>query len=245
MEAGVTIAMADLKGKVVMITGAAGNLGQAVNETFAQAGARRVLVDRSTDRLTQVYPNLNRNEVLLVMGIDLAEPQQAQGLVQQALSHFQRIDVLVNTVGGYAGGKRVHEDDLRNWDAMFRINLQTTLNACRAVIPQMLQQGHGRIVNVSARAALTGVPTLGAYSASKSAVIRLTESLAGELKDQGISVNCILPGTIDTPQNRKDMPNADHGKWVPPAAIAEVIRFLASDAARAVTGVALPVYGRS
>ena len=106
-----------------MITGAAGNLGQAVNEAFTQAGARRVLVDRSSDRLTQVYPDLNRDEVLLAMGIDLAEPQQAQGLVQQALGHFRRIDVLVNTVGGYAGGKRVHEDDLSNWDAMFRINL--------------------------------------------------------------------------------------------------------------------------
>lgn len=235
----------DLKGKVVIVTGAAGNLGQAVSDVFAQAGARRVLVDRGADRLNRLYPNANPDDVLLVMGIDLADPAQAQALVQRALGHFQRIDVLVNTVGGYAGGKRVDEDDLANWDAMFRINLHTALNACRAVIPQMLKQGAGRIVNVSARAALTGVPTLGAYSASKSAVIRLTESMAGELKDQGITVNCVLPGTIDTPQNRKDMPNADYSKWVSPAAIAEAIRFLASESARAVTGAALPVYGRS
>ena len=114
-----------------------------------------------------------------------------------------------------------------------------------AVAPWLVQQGSGRIINVAARAALSGVPTLGAYCASKSAVIRLTETLAGELKDHGISVNCVLPGTIDTPQNRKDMPRADFSKWVAPRAIADAILFLASDAARAVTGAALPVYGRS
>lgn len=237
--------MSDLKGKVAVITGAAGNLGQAVAQAFTTAGARRVLVDRGADRLSRVYPHGDHDDVLLVSGVDLADAQQAQSLAQRVLDHFGHIDVLVNTVGGYAGGKRVHEDDLAIWDTMFRINLQTTLNACRAVIPQMLKQGSGHIVNVSARAALTGAPTLGAYSASKSAVIRLTESLSGELKDQGITVNCILPGTIDTPQNRQDMPNADHSKWVQPAALADVILFLASDAARAVTGAALPVYGRS
>jgi len=214
--------MSDLKGKVAVITGAAGNLGQAVAQAFTTAGARRVLVDRGADRLSRVYPHGDHDDVLLVSGVDLADAQQAQSLAQRVLDHFGHIDVLVNTVGGYAGGKRVHEDDLANWDAMFRINLHTTLNACRAVIPPMLEQGSGHIVN-----------------------IRLTESLSGELKDQGITVNCILPGTIDTPQNRQDMPNADHSKWVQPAALADVILFLASDAARAVTGAALPVYGRS
>jgi len=237
--------MDDLKGKVVVITGAAGNLGQAVASAFASAGSIRVLADRGSDRLASLYPDAADGQVLLVPGIDLSDPQHARRLAEQALSRFQRIDVLVNTVGGYAGGKRVHEDDPSAWEKMFNINLNTTLNACRAVVPLMLKQGSGRIVNVSARAGLTGVPTLGAYSAAKSAVIRLTESLAGELKDHGINVNCILPGTIDTPQNRQDMPNADHGKWVSPAALADAILFLASDAARAVTGAALPVYGRS
>lgn len=237
--------MTDLKGKVAIITGAAGNLGRAVAEAFAQAGARLVLVDRGTDRLARVYPQAKPNEIMLANGVDLADPQQAQQLVREVQERFQRIDVLVNAVGGYAGGKTVHEDDLANWEKMFRINLHTTLNACRAVIPVYLRQGSGRIVNVAARAALTGVPTLGAYSASKSAVIRLTESLAGELKDQGITVNCVLPGTIDTPQNRQDMPKADFSKWVPPAAIADAIVFLASASAHAVTGAALPVYGRS
>lgn len=237
--------MSDLKGKVAIITGAAGNLGQAVAEAFAQAGARRVLVDRGTDRLARLNPQANPSEVLLVNGIDLADPSHAERLVREALAHFQQIDVLVNAVGGYSGGKPVHDDDLVNWEKMFRINLHTTLNASRAVIPELIRHGSGQIVNVAARAALTGVPKLGAYSASKSAVIRLTESLAGELKDQGITVNCVLPGTIDTPQNRQDMPKADFSKWVAPAAIADAIVFLASESARAVTGAALPVYGRS
>jgi len=237
--------MSDLRDKVVIVTGAAGNLGHAVAEAMERAGARRVLVDRSTDRLARFYPRADTTRTLLVNGVDLADASQARRLMETAVGHFRHIDVLVNTVGGFAGGKRVHEDDPANWEKMFRINLHTALNACRAVIPQLLRNGGGRIVNIAARAALSGVPTLGAYSASKSAVIRLTESLAGELKDQNITVNCVLPGTIDTPQNRQDMPQADFSKWVPPAAIADAILFLASDAARAVTGAVLPVYGRS
>lgn len=236
--------MADLKGKVVIITGAAGNLGQAVAAAFAQAGARRVLVDRATGHLATLYPEAGP-DVLLMNGVDLAEEQAARRLVEAVIQQFGRIDVLVNAVGGFAGGKPVHEDSPANWEQMFRINLYTTLHACRAAIPVFLKQGSGSIVNVAARAALAGVATLGAYCASKSAVIRLTESLAGELKDKGITVNCVLPGTIDTPQNRRDMPNADFSKWVPAASIADAILFLGSDAARAVTGAALPVYGRS
>jgi NAD(P)-dependent dehydrogenase (short-subunit alcohol dehydrogenase family) len=205
-----------------------------------------VLVDRAPDRLAAMYPASSTTpDLLLASGYDLADEADAQRLADSTLQRFQRVDILVNAIGGFAGGKRVHEDTLSTWDKMFRINLQTTLNACRAVVPRMLQQGSGHIVNVAARAALSGVPTLGAYCASKSAVIRLTETLAAELKDQGITVNCVLPGTIDTPQNRKDMPNADFSKWVAPLAIADAILFLASDAARAVTGAALPVYGRS
>jgi len=237
--------MHDLKDKVVIVTGANGNLGQAVAEGLARLGARRVLVDRSSDRLARLYPQAAQAGDLLANGIDLADAAQARRLVADVLARFQRIDVLINTVGGFAGGKRVHEDDPANWEKMFSINLHTALNACRAVVPEFLRQGAGRIVNVAARAALAGVPTLGAYSASKSAVIRLTEALAGELKDHGITVNCVLPGTIDTPRNRTDMPQADHAKWVPPPALADAILFLASDAARAVTGAALPVYGRS
>ncbi len=238
--------MSDLTGKVVLITGAAGHLGQAVARRFARAGARRVLADRAPDRLPRLYPSeAQSNDCLLVTGIDLAEEAAARRLVAAALERFGRLDVLVNTVGGFAGGKRLHEESLETWEAMWRINLLTTLNACRAVVPHFLERGAGRIVNVAARAALAGVPGLAAYCAAKSAVLRLTESLAAELKDHGVSVNCVLPGTIDTPQNRAAMPKADFAKWVPPEAIAEVILFLASEASTAVTGAAVPVYGRS
>lgn len=238
--------MYDLSGKVAIVTGATGNLGRAVAQAFERARARLVLSATSAERLAELYPpSAASPDVALAGGIDLSEPAGAARLIEAALRHYGRIDILVNTAGGFAGGRKVHEDDPGNWEAMFRINLRTALNACRAAIPHLVAQRSGSIVNVAARAALAGAPGLAAYSASKSAVVRLTESLAGELKDYGINVNCVLPGTIDTPQNRHAMPNADFTKWVPPEAIADVILFLAGDAARAVTGAAVPVYGRS
>jgi NAD(P)-dependent dehydrogenase (short-subunit alcohol dehydrogenase family) len=205
-----------------------------------------VLVDRSAQRLAERYPQLAGSEDTLLVGeVNLADAQSVQRVAALALERFGRIDALLNTVGGFAGGKPVHEDDPANWDRMFEINVRTTFLSCRAVIPQMIRQGSGSIVSVAARAALSGVAGLGAYCAAKSAVIRLTESLAQELKNHGVRANCVLPGTIDTPQNRKDMPDADFNKWVAPAAIAAVMAFLASDAARAVSGAAVPVYGRS
>jgi len=154
------------------------------------------------------------------------------------------VDALVNTVGGYRGGKPVHEADLADWDFLFNVNVRTTLLCCRAVIPQMVKQQSGKIINVASRDGLSGSAGYAAYSASKSAVLRLTESLANELKVSNINVNCIMPGTIDTPQNRAAVPNGDFSRWVEPAAIAEVILFLASDASRAVNGAALPVFGK-
>ncbi|MFC2037937.1 SDR family oxidoreductase, partial [Chloroflexota bacterium] len=134
---------------------------------------------------------------------------------------------------------------LQTWDSMLNLNARTVFIVSRAVVPGMLQQGQGKIVNVAARVALKGGRNSGAYGVSKSAVLRLTESMSAELRDRGINVNCVLPGTIDTPQNREDMPKADHSRWVPPEALADVILFLASDAARAVNGAAVPAYGRS
>lgn len=240
--------MSEFSGKVVLVTGAAGNLGQAVAQALGRVGARRVLADRSSDRLAKLY-SANGADLLLIGDTDFTREEAVAQMVKTALARFGRIDALVNTIGGFTGGKPVHEDDLDSWDRMLAINLRTTLLACRAVIPAMIAQGGGgggRIVTVGARAALLGgVAGLGAYVAAKSAVIRLTETLAAELKDREITVNCVLPGTIDTPQNRRDMPKADHSRWVPPAAIADVIVFLCSDAARAVSGASMPVYGRS
>ena len=160
------------------------------------------------------------------------------------MARFGRLDVLVHTVGAWRGGKPVHDTDLADWDFLFNVNLRTTLLCCRAVVPQMLKQGRGRIITVASRDGLAGAAGYAAYSASKSAVLRLNESLADELKVSNINVNCVLPSTIDTPQNRAALPNADFSKWVEPAAIADVILFLASDASRAITGAAIPVFGK-
>jgi NAD(P)-dependent dehydrogenase (short-subunit alcohol dehydrogenase family) len=234
-----------LKDRVCIITGSVGNLGMATACQFQQAGAKTVLVDRSQDRLREAFAEIaDSANHLLVGGIDLTNPQSLAKLVDQALAKFARLDVLVNTVGGYRGGRPVHTTELADWDFLFNINLRSTLLSCRAVIPQMLKQESGKIINVASRDGLRGSAGYAAYSASKSAVLRLTESLADELKASNINVNCIMPGTIDTPQNRAAMPNSDFSKWVEPAAVAEVIAFLASDASRAITGAALPVYGK-
>jgi NAD(P)-dependent dehydrogenase (short-subunit alcohol dehydrogenase family) len=234
-----------LSDKVVIVTGSVGNLGLATARACQEAGARTVLVDRSNDRLRENYPDLvDSPNQLFAGGVDLMNPESLGRMVQSTCERFGRVDALVNTVGGYRGGQPVHEMDLADWDFLFGVNLRTTLLCCRAVIPQMLQQQHGKIVNVASRDGLMGTAGYSAYSASKSAVLRLTESMAAELKQSNINVNCILPGTIDTPQNRKAVPNGDFSKWVGPEAIADVILFLISDAARAINGAAVPVYGK-
>jgi NAD(P)-dependent dehydrogenase (short-subunit alcohol dehydrogenase family) len=238
--------MDTLKNKVVIITGAAGNLGSATARLFQQFGAKTVPVDRSPDRVREAFKDLAGSpDHLLAGGVDLSDAASLGKLVEQTLAKFCRVDALVNTVGAFRGGKPVHEADPADWDFLFSANVRTTLLCCRAVIPQMLKQKSGRIINVSSREGLEAHAGFAAYSASKSAVLRLTESLAAELTASDINVNCIMPSTIDTPQNRAAMPNADFSKWVAPEAIADVIAFLASDAARAVTGAAVPVYGKA
>ncbi|MEW6157936.1 MAG: SDR family NAD(P)-dependent oxidoreductase [Verrucomicrobiota bacterium] len=230
---------------VAIITGAVGNLGQATARSFQAAGYRTVLVDRSPERLREVFAALVDDPGhLLAGGIDLANASSVENLASNVIERFGRIDALVNTVGGWRGGQPVHESNDADWEFLLNINLRTTLHCCRAVIPQMLRQGRGKIVNVASRDALNGSAGYAAYSVSKSAVVRLTEALADELKEADINVNCILPGTIDTPQNRAALPDADFAKWVEPAALAEAILFLASDAARAIHGAAVPVYGK-
>ena len=232
--------------QVVIITGAVGNLGAATARAFQMAGDKTVLVDRSQEKLHDAFSSIADSlDHLLAGGVDLSEPASLGKLVADALSRFGRIDALVHTVGAWRGGKPVHEDDLANWDFLFNANLRTTLLCCRAVIPQMLKQRRGKIITVASRDGLKGSAGYAAYSVSKSAVLRLTESLADELKSSNINVNCILPSTIDTPQNRVAQPGADFTKWVEPAAIADVIRFLASDASRAINGAAIPVFGKA
>ncbi len=238
--------MFDFTNQVVMITGAVGNLGMTLAQAVQQAGGKTVLVDHSAGRLSQVYAHLvDSADHFLAAGIDLAHEASARHLIESVQQRFGRLDVLLNTVGGFRGGPAVHEGTLEMWDWLWTVNLRTALIVSRAVVPMFIRQGSGRIVHVSARGGLTGTSGLAAYSATKSALIRLTESLAAELKEHGITANCVLPGTLDTPQNRAAMPEADHSKSVPVHDVANVMLFLASDAARAVTGAAIPVYGRS
>lgn len=236
--------MFDFSDRIVVVTGAAGNLGSAVAEAFEAAGAKLVLVDHKPDRLPRLFPELAGSEDhYLATSVDLTDEAAVQEMVREALERFGHIDVLVNAAGGYRAGTPVHETPLDTWDFMLNLNARTAFIASRAVIPAMLEQGMGKIINVGSRAALQGGAKAAAYSASKSVVMRLTESMSAELKKSGINVNCVLPGTIDTPQNREAMPRADTSRWVPPEALADVILFLASDAARAVHGAAIPVYG--
>ena len=237
--------MFNFSDRVVMVTGAAGNLGSAVARAFQAAGAKLVLVDRAADRLQRLFPDLvDSPNYFLATSVDMTDADAVEAMVDEAVKRFGRVDVLVNTVGGFRAGTPVHETSFETWDFLLNLNARTVFTASRAIIPHMLREGSGRIVNVAARAALKGGAKMAAYSVSKSSVVRLTESMAAELKKDGINVNCVLPGTIDTPQNRKAMPKANHSRWVKPEAIANVIVFLASDAAGAVQGAAIPVYGK-
>lgn len=238
--------MEDFSNKVVIVTGAMGNLGSAVVRRFQNASAKLVLVDRNEDLLKKVFSDLyDLPDVMMLGSVDLSETDSVEGMVAEIDKRFGRMDVLVNTVGGYRAGTPLHETPLQTLDFMYNLNVRTVFLASKAVIPYMLLNKYGKIVNIAARPGLAGRAGMAAYSAAKSAVIRLTESMAAELKHSGINVNCILPGTIDTPQNRQDMPNADFSRWVQPDSLADVILFLTSDAARDVHGAALPVYGRS
>jgi NAD(P)-dependent dehydrogenase (short-subunit alcohol dehydrogenase family) len=224
-------------GKTCLITGAAGNLGRAVAGAFASAGASLILIDLDDKVLRSAYGRDDERKALV--RADLLDAAS----VAQAAARFDRIDVLCNIAGGFRMGHPVHETPEDVWELMLDLNAKSLINTARSVVPKMLAAGYGKIVNVGAVAGLRGGAKMGAYSASKSAVIRLTEAMSAELRDKGINVNCVLPSVIDTPQNRADMPGADPRRWVAPEALAEVVLFLASDAARAIHGAAIPVTG--
>ena len=238
--------MFDFTGQVVVVSGAAVNLGSAVARAFLRCGARLALPDRKPGRLAEAIPELAASDQhYLADSVDLTDEAAVQAFVTETVRRFGRIDILANIAGGFTPGKPVHQTSLADWDAMYDRNLKTALVLSRAVIPVMLERGQGKIILVSSSAALKARAKMAAYSASKSALLRLTESMSAELKESGINVNCVLPGTIDTPDNRRAMPNANTSRWVPPEALADVILFLSSPAARAVHGAALPVYGLS
>ncbi len=238
--------VSSFKGKMVVMTGGTGALGRAVTKGFAEAGADLALsyiIDEEVGLLKQSLKDLMTRVKL--SKVDTFDWAQIRKFVSEAAREHGGIDVLVNLVGGYFGGPTVDETEVKDWDFMMNLNLKSQFLACKAVLPYMVKQKSGRVVNVSSEAALKGEATLAAYSASKAGVVRLTEAISEEYRMAGITANCVLPRIIDTPANRKAMPDADFSKWPKPEEIAQVILFLASDDAQVVTGAAIPVIGRA
>jgi NAD(P)-dependent dehydrogenase (short-subunit alcohol dehydrogenase family) len=225
-----------MDGKVIVVTGALGALGRVVVDSALARGARVASVDHAP---TQVPASANQLEL---GGVDLTDAAAAKKAIDAAVSHFGKLDALINIAGGFSF-ETVAEGDPKTWQRMYALNVTTTLNASRAAIPHLTASGAGRIVNVGALGALQAGAGMGPYAASKAGVHRLTEALAAEYKGK-ITVNAVLPSIIDTSANRASMPKADFSKWVRPNELADVILFLASDAASAVTGALLPVSGR-
>src|SRR5271154_3645822 len=228
----------DLSGKVLVVTGSDGALGQAVAATLSSYGAKLALLSRSQAAGARPAGALSST------GIDLTLEEAARSAMAQIAKDAGGLDGLINVAGGFRLEKLAGAT-LDAWDAMYKLNLRTAVNSCHAALPYLLKSGKGRIVNVGAMGAVKAAAGMGPYAASKAGVAQLTEALADELKDQRITVNAILPSTLDTPRNRLDMPKADFTRWVAPGDAAEVIAFLVSDEARAVTGALLPVVGRT
>jgi NAD(P)-dependent dehydrogenase (short-subunit alcohol dehydrogenase family) len=226
--------------KRVVITGAAGALGRAVAHAFATSGAQLALVDRAAE--PKEYPEASGSQYFFMGAVDLADPAQAKRTMDSIAARLGGIDVLVNVAGGFRW-ETIADGKPDTWDFMYTINLKTALCATQAVLPHM-NGGEGRIINVGAAGAAKAGKGMGAYAASKAGVAKLTEALAEELKDKGINVNAVLPSILDTAPNRPDMPDADFTRWVAPAALADVVVFLASNGARAITGASIPVLGR-
>jgi NAD(P)-dependent dehydrogenase (short-subunit alcohol dehydrogenase family) len=225
-----------MNGKVVVVTGASGALGTVVAEAALARGARVAGLDHAPSQLPATPERLELG------GVDLSDAAAAKTAIDAVVAHFGKLDALVNIAGGFAF-EAVAEGDPRTWQRMYALNVLTTLNASRSAIPHLATSAAGRIVNVGAMGALQAGAGMGAYAASKAGVHRLTEALAAEWKGT-ITVNAVLPSIIDTSANRASMPKADFAKWVTPQELADVILFLVSDAASAVTGALLPVNGR-
>jgi NAD(P)-dependent dehydrogenase (short-subunit alcohol dehydrogenase family) len=219
-----------LQGKTIVITGANGALGRGAVAVATQHNARVIEFDIAFDADAE-----NRYVV------DLTKPET----VRSCVAEVGTIDAVLNIAGGFAMGPPIYETSEDEWQHMYRMNVLTMRNMVDAVVPGMIERGRGSIVNVGALSAREGQANMGAYVAAKSTVMRVTEGLGKELRKKGINVNAILPSMIDTPTNRKDMPDADFSKWVPPSELAEVMCFLASDRARAVHGALIPVAGLS
>jgi NAD(P)-dependent dehydrogenase (short-subunit alcohol dehydrogenase family) len=237
---------ASFLGKVVLVAGGTGGLGRAVTLAFLEEGARVVITYRVTEEFDALKNAAEKSESNLEgHAVDVTDEIAVRQLVEKIVGKHHRLDAMVNTVGGYAGGTKLWDLETKVFDQMLALNLRAGYALSRAVVRAMLKEGHGAIVNVAAKAAFDHAGGAGAYAASKSAAVALMDSLAADLKGTGVRVNSILPSIIDTEANRKAMPTADFSKWPKPEDIARVILFLCSEDARVIHGAAIPVYGDS
>lgn len=231
--------MTDLDGKIAVITGAKGGLGNFTTNAFLTAGANVAGVSRSIAQAD--FPHAR----FTAFPAELAGGPSAGALVAKIIERFRKIDILVDLIGGFAGGKPVSETDDATLERMLDLNLRSAFYMARAVLPVMRASGTGRIVAIGSRAAVEPQPGIAAYSASKAALVSLVRTIAMENQDRGITANVILPGTMDTPANRAADPSADFSKWVDPGRVADLAVWLSSDAASEVSGAVIPVYGEN
>ncbi|MBX3086313.1 MAG: SDR family oxidoreductase [Anaerolineae bacterium] len=237
----------ELNGKVAIMSGAGGNAGLSVIQRLYSQGVRLALIDRNEAGLrARLRENNIDDSGILVGAVDLLKKDEIEAFVGNVIAQFGQIDILINQAGGYRPQPPIHEMDEATWDFLVDLNAKTMFLLSSTVAKQMVAKGTaGRIVSVAARGGLKGDPGNAAYAVSKSAVIRMTESMAAELMDHGIRVNVVLPSTLDTPPNRAANPDGDYAKWVSPESLADVLTFLLSDSARDISGAAIPVYGRA
>jgi NAD(P)-dependent dehydrogenase (short-subunit alcohol dehydrogenase family) len=230
--------MGVLEGSTALITGADGGLGTWVTKAFLAAGAAVAGVSRSIQAGSFSHP------AFWAVRAELRSAETARNTVDEAIRRFGRIDVLVHLVGGFAGGNSVAETDDATVEKMLDLNYRSAFFVVRAVLPHMRERGAGRILAVASRQAAEPAANVGAYSASKAALVALIRTVALENSDRGITANSILPATMDTPANRAGDPRADTSRWVPPSQVAGLLVHLASDAGGGITGAAIPVYGK-
>jgi NAD(P)-dependent dehydrogenase (short-subunit alcohol dehydrogenase family) len=237
---------AKFDGQVVLVAGGTGGLGRAVTLAFLGEGAKAVVTYRRQEEFGALKSAAGTNASRLEgHTVDVTEEAAVRQLIEKIVGKYRRLDALVNTVGGYAGGTKLWELETKVFDQMLALNLRSGYALSRAAVRAMLKEGQGAIVNVASKAAVDHAAGAAAYAASKAAAVALLDSLAADLKGSGVRVNTILPSIIDTEANRKAMPQADFSKWPKPEEIARVILFLCSDDARVIHGAAIPVYGDS
>ncbi|MBD3288149.1 SDR family NAD(P)-dependent oxidoreductase [candidate division KSB1 bacterium] len=234
----------DFANKIVIITGGAGGLGTGVTEAYLKAGAVVIvpyIYDEKWEALRDKNTALANN--LIGFKVNVLDEQEVENFIDKVIQKYKRVDVLVNLVGGFFSGVNIADLELDQWNKMMNLNMTSAFLCTKHVLPHMISEKYGKIVNIGSKAALNGMKDMSAYGAAKAAVVNFTEALAAEVKQHNINSNAIVPSIIDTDANRKSMPDADYSKWLKPESIARVILFLTSEDAKDITGAVLPIKG--